>query len=146
MANDATLPVRRAMLTALKADAPMIALVPAADIHPQAPTAIPTWPFVKMGAPAGIPLKAACVDGNEITTSVHGFSKGRWSGNQLLEDAEDHAARIGSAIADALGGKLLNLDGGGKAKVIWTGSQLLIDQDEAGAFHSIQNFRVRVVT
>lgn len=145
MANDLTLPVRRAMLTALKADAALTGIVAAASIHPQAPAARPQWPFVKMGSPSGIPVRAACVDGNEITLAVHGFSKGRWDSDVLQETAEDHAARIGAAIADALGGKSLALDDGGNARVRWTGQQLLIDGDEAGAFHTVQNFRVRCI-
>lgn len=148
MANDASLPVRRAGLTALKADAGLTAadMVPAASIHPQSPAGTPEWPFVKWGAPAGIPIRApGCVDGNEITVAVHGFSNGRRSGDALLETAEDHAARIGAAIASALDGKRLDLAGGGAARFRWTGSQLLIDGDEAGAFHTVQNFRVRVI-
>lgn len=148
MANDATRPVRRAALAALKADAGVTAadLVPAASIHPQAPPGQPDWPFIKWGAPSGIPIRVpACVDGSEITVAVHGFSKGRRVGDQLVETAEDHAARIGAAIAEALDGVRLDIEGGGWAKFKWTGSQLLVDGGEADAFHSVQNFVVRVL-
>lgn len=146
MATDATLPVRRAGLTALKADADLIALVPASSIHPQVPASAPVWPFVKWGAPSGIPVRAACVDGNQITVAVHGFAKPRFNGSgAVVETAEDHCSRIGATIAAALDGKRLDLEGGGRATFRWEGSQLLVDQDEADAFHSVQNFRVRVI-
>lgn len=145
MANDATLPVRRAILTALKADGPLIAIVPAASIYPQATTATPAWPFIRYGSPAGVPVRASCVDAVEITVAIHGFAKPRLAGSQIIETAEDHAARIGAAIATALGGKSLALEGGGNARLRWTGSQLFGDADEADAFHTVQNFVARVI-
>jgi hypothetical protein len=145
MAFDATLPVRRAGLTALKADAPLTAEIAETSIHPQVPREAPVWPFVKWGAPAGIPIRASCVDGNEVTVAVHGFSKGRWTGASLIETAEDHAARIGALIASALDAKRLELEDGGWATFRWAGSQLLVDGEDADAFHTVQNFRVRVI-
>lgn len=144
MANDATREVRRAGLTTLKADADLIALVPTSQIHPQAPLEAPLWPFVKWGASSVIPRRApVCLDGCEVTVAVHGFSKGRWLNDALIETAEDHAARIGKAVANALGGKRVEMDEGW-AVFTWAGSQLLMDGAEAGAFHSVQNFSVRV--
>lgn len=147
MANDSTLPVRRAVLVALKNDAPLLAIVPKAQIHPQTVPPTPTWPFIRHGAPSGIPITASCVDGQEITFALHGFAKPRLNGSgQVVETAEDHAARIGAAMAKALDGKLLPLDTGHKARIRWTGSQLLQDGAEADAFHTIQNFRARIIS
>lgn len=145
MANDATRPVRRAGLTTLKADTPLTTLVPETSIHPVAPASQPPWPMVKWGVFQVIPVRAACVDGCELTGAVHGFSKGRRAGTSLLETAEDHCARIGAAIARALDGRALDLETGGTARFRWTGAQLLIDGAEADAFHTVQNFRVRVI-
>lgn len=146
MANDASLPVRRAGLTLLKADPALIALVLESSIHPQSPLSAPSWPFVKWGSPSGLPIRAqGCVDGCEITVAVHGFSKGRRSGDTLLETAEDHAARIGGAVASALDCKRVELDGGGTVTFVWTGSQLLVDGAEADAYHTVQNFVARVI-
>lgn len=145
MANDLTLPIRRATLAELKANAPLLALVSASNMHPQTTPASPAWPFVKMGAPSGLPIRAACVDGHEGIFAVHGFAKPRMSGAQMVETAEDHAARIGSAIASALDRKHLEIDGGYRVSVTWTGSQLLQDGAEADAFHTVQNFGVRVL-
>ncbi len=145
MANDRTLEVRRAVLTALKADAGLIAIVPAASIYPMTVPAEPTWPFIKMGAPSGIPIRGACVDGVSGIFAVHGFSKGRYTGQRLVETGEDHAARIGAAIAAALDKQGLMLDDDIRLHVLWTNSQLMMDGAEAGAFHAIENFAVRTL-
>lgn len=146
MANDLTLPIRRACLAELKGDAGLLALVPAAQMYPQTTAPAPEWPFTRMGAPSGLPIRAGCVDGNEGSFAVHGFAKPRYDGSGgMVETAEDHAARIGGAIASALDRKRLTLDGNQSARVTWTGSQLLQDPEEADAYHTVQNFRVRVL-
>lgn len=146
MARDSSLEVRRAILTAAKADEALTALVPAGSIHPQAPLSTPSWPFIRYGGPTVIPLTGACLDGCEVTVALHGFAKPRvTAAGALLESAEDHAARIGAFIAAALDRMQLTLDSNHKARVRWTGSQLLQDGDEADAFHTVQNFRVRVL-
>jgi Protein of unknown function (DUF3168) len=145
VANDLTLPIRRATLAALKADAALTALVPPASIYPQTVSAMPAWPFVRMGAPSGLPIRATCVDGNQGNFAVHGFAKPRDIDGTIVETAEDHAARLGAAIASALDRKVLVLDGGQRARLTWTGSQLLLDGAEADAFHTVQSFGVRVL-
>lgn len=142
MANDLTLPIRRANLAALKAFQLLTDLVPATSIYPPVPPS-PVWPFVKHGVISGVPIRANCVDGFVGIFAIHGFAMARIEGGAVVETAEDHAARIGAFIASALDRRRLPLDGGLWAKVRWTGSQLMQDGDEAGAFHSVQNFRVR---
>lgn len=145
MATDSTLAVRRAILTTLKADVGVTALVAASSIHPQSPREAPAWPFIKYGSPSGTPITASCVDGSEITVALHGFAKPRSLAGQIVETAEDHAARIGAAIARALDKRCLAL-GFGTARVRWRSSQLLQDGAEADAYHHISNFRVRVIS
>lgn len=135
-ARDAMLPVRRAVLATLKSDSDLTALVPAARIYPQSPPAQPTWPFIRYGAPSNVPRRGACLDGCDVSVAVHGFSKGI--------DAEDNAARIGAAIARALEGKKVDL-APGRGSIIWRGSQLLQDGDEAGAYHVVVNFLIRAL-
>ena len=147
MANDVLLPARRAILMTAKADANLTALVPAARIYPQAsPVASPTWPFIIYGSPSGLPIRAACIDGLEITVAMHSFAAPRLQGGSIVETAEDHAARIGAAVAKALDGKRPTLPGGGYLSILFVGSQLLIDGGEADAFHHICNFRARAIT
>lgn len=145
MAIDSLLPVRRAILTLLKADAALTALVPAAQIYAQAARSNDLWPFIRWGSPSAVPRRASCLDGQIISSALHGFSKGRWSGKRELETAEDHAARIGAAIAAAVDGRRVAIPGG-YAAIRVSGSQLLLDRDEASAFHTVQNLRIRAVT
>lgn len=146
MANDFTLPVRRAILTGVKADAPLTAEVPASSIHPQSPLVEPTWPFIKYGASSGIAIRASCVDGNELAGALHGFSRGRHDGTgALVETAEDHAARIGALMAKAIDRRVFTLDDGRQVKVRWTGSRLLPDGAEPDAYHTIQTFTARAL-
>lgn len=147
MATEGSLPIRRAILTALKADGAVTALVPAASIHPQSPVGEPTWPFIKSGSPSAIPIEGACVDGDEFIIAIHSFAKPRYSGsNAMVETAEDHADRIGTAVLRALHRNRLQLESGAFAKVRRTGFQLLRDGAEADAYHHVANFRVRVIS
>lgn len=144
---DALLPVRRAILATVKQDAALVALVPAERIYTQAASSpAPTWPFVLYGAPTGIPIRQSCVDGMEVTVAIHSFAKAREQAGSVVETAEDHAQRIGAAVVKALDGKRPPLPGGGYARILFTGSQLLIDGGEEDAFHHIANFRVRAIT
>lgn len=145
MAIDSTREVRRAILTLLKNDATLTALVPKTRIYSQGGATNPNWPFVIYGAPSIVPVRANCVDGGELIVAVHGFAKERVSGGRTVETPEDHASRIGSAIASALDRRSPGI-AGGVAKILWTGAQLLIDGGDASAFHTVQNFRIRCLT
>jgi hypothetical protein len=129
----------------MKANPALTAIVPAASIYPQTTTAVPPYPFIRCGSPIGVPIIGSCVDGMIVTLAVHGFSTGRYVDQQLIETAEDHASRIGAAIAASLDKAAFDIPGG-KAKVRWTGPQLLQDPEEANAFHTVQNFQVRCIT
>jgi len=146
VASDALLPARRAILATLKADLAVTELVPASSIYPQVAAPSPTWPFIIYGSPSGLPIRSACVDGTEVTVAIHSFARARMVGSQMMETAEDHAARIGAAVARALDGKRPELPGGGYLRISYRGSQLLIDGAEADAFHHIVNFRCRAIT
>lgn len=147
MARSRALPIRRAMLARMKASAPLTAIVPGASIFGQTVPADKTWPFVKTGAPSATgAVRGTCMNGAEGIVAIHGFSNGRRQGKKLIETAEDHAGRIGDAIAEALDGTRLPLDGGGAVKLTWTGDQLLQDPEEASAFHTVQNFAWRFLS
>jgi hypothetical protein len=145
MAIDSTIAIRRGMLILAKSNAALIAIVPAKDIYPQKVSDDHGWPFIRSGAPSVIPVRASCVDGGEWTVAMHGFAKERMFGTQAIETAEDYAGRIGAALATALDGRAITLDNG-RATIRWTGGQLLMDPDEADAFHTVQNFVVRAIT
>lgn len=146
MANDSILAVRSGLLKLMKANAALVALVPKASIFSQWTKAVPAYPFIRCGSPIGIPLRASCLDGAEVTLAVHGFSSGiKDSSASITLPAEDHAGQIGAAIAKALDRQNFAISGG-EAKVRWTGSQLMIDPEETEIFHTVQNFRVKCMT
>lgn len=143
---DPLLSSRRAILKALKNNADIIAIVPAARIYPQTAPASPTWPFIKTGAPSDVPITATCVNGSELIIAVHGFAKPRTgTGGVVLETAEDHCSRLAGAIRDALHLRRLPLDEGGYATIRFTNRQLLQDGAEADAYHAVINLRVRCI-
>lgn len=144
MAIDSTREIRRAALARLRASE-AVTLIVDDRIFGQTPPKEPPFPFTLWGAIALTPLRASCLDGAEGVVAVHGFAKDREEGGSVIEDAEDHASRLGSAIAASLDGYLAEIPGG-TAAFRWTGSQLLVDSDDPGAFHTVQNFRIRCMT
>lgn len=145
MAIDSTLAVRRVGLARLRISPSVIDLIPAEQWYPQAAPAKPVWPFGKWGSPSVLPRRASCLDGSEITVAAHAFARARIINGSIVETAEDHAARIGAAMAQALDGYSVDIPGG-YARFQWTGSQLLLDGLEADAFHVVVNLRVRCTT
>jgi hypothetical protein len=145
MANDSTLLARQVVLQILEADTDLLALVAKGSIYPQRTDANPAWPFIRCGSPSVLPVRAACVDGGNLTMAVHGFAKPRMEGESIVETAEDHASLIGAAIARALDRQKVPI-AGGTLTISWQGSQLLQDPEEADAFHTVQNFRIRCIT
>lgn len=136
--------LRRAVLARLKADAPLIALVPSASIYGQAVPSSRAWPFVKLGPPLTLRLRQSCVDGGIITLDVHAFAQARKSGSQTVETAEDHASRIGEAIETALQDNRLDMGGDITARIRLSDMQLLQD-DEPEAFHYLAQINARVL-
>lgn len=145
MAIDSTLAVRRAALSALAASARLAELVSRESIYPQRPPNKPSWPFIRYDTIVGVPIRATCLDGQQVTFRVHGFAGPRKQGQSVVETAEDLAARIGAAIAAALDCTRLTIPGG-TASVRWLDSRLIVDGAEADAFHTIQSFQARCIT
>ena len=118
--------VRRALMTRLKGDAALTALVPAASINPPG---TPTWPFIVLRAPVTQRLKAGCVNGGQGSWDVHAFAGPRLSGGAVVETAEDHAGSIGAAIEAALADNWLALPNEAKVRVRLSDIRLLQDGD-----------------
>jgi hypothetical protein len=113
----------------LKANPVVTGLVSATSIYPQATPAKPAWPFIKTGAVSSLPFRASCVDGENVSISVHGFTKG-----MAGVSAEDHAMQIGEAIKKTLD-RSAALITGGRIRMRISDQQLLVDQGEADSFH-----------
>lgn len=130
MARDLSLQLREAIITRLRADAQLIALVPPARIYGMRQPATTLWPFTRYGSTDTKPALAQCWDGQVVNLTLHAFSKAQY---------EDEVAQISSAIAEALGGAVLTLEDAeaSKAHLRWRQSQIVPDAAEASAWHGI---------
>lgn len=140
MAKDASLYVRRAVVSRLKAEAAVADIV-ASRVYGLAPPAGPTWPFVKMQPASSVPMRATCLDGSRIAFRVSGFAKG---------PDETNAAILGEAIAMCLDGLSVPLsDAPYPARLTsirWLGTQTIPDPEEASAWHAIVSFEATVTS
>lgn len=132
MANDVSLPVRRAIIPLLRADAALVALVPAERIYPEQPDALPEWPFVRYGTPTFLPDRSTCGDGGAIRCAVHSFAKGPQS---------DEAAKIARRIAKVLDDADLTTEDGEPLTITVLGGQTLSDD---GGWHVTTEFEALV--
>lgn len=142
MARDLSLAVRRAIVAALEDALAVTAIVPVERIYAVEPPAEPIWPFIRYGLAAPAPFRASGLDGHRLALSVHGFARG---------PQEDAVADLGAAIAAAIDGAdgrgrvlPLEVDPPATAHVAWTGSRLLRDGEEAGAYHVVVGFEAVV--
>lgn len=75
MPRDLSLELRRAVVAHLRADAALIALVPAAKIFGEFATT-EDRPFIRMGDPIVTGWEASCWDGSESDFTIHAFAEG----------------------------------------------------------------------
>jgi hypothetical protein len=139
MAKDHSLILRRGIVSYLKANAGLTALVPASSIYGEQPTAQPAWPFVRYGLASVTPARFGCYSGGDHAVTIHSFAKGPGTDSILL---------IRAAIIAALDDASVPLDSDDGAKVTLlshTLSNLIRDTEEAGAYHDIHNFTVSVL-
>ncbi len=133
---------RRALLTTAKADAALTALVPVASINPDGE---PDWPFVVLRSPRTLRLRASCVRGATVTFDLHAFAGPRLVAEQVVETAEDHALRIGSALESALDDARLTLENGAICSIRFSDTNLLPD-GETAAMHWFSQLNLRVLS
>jgi hypothetical protein len=145
MAGDLIREARRAVLTALKGSPGVTSIVPAASIHPSTIPPSPTWPFVRWGAPRSTPIDLTCTAGATVAFLLHGFAKDRYAAGALVETAEDHASRLGSALKLAVHKRRFPVGGGPTALVRVRSVTLLRDGDEEGAYHAALSCDARVL-
>lgn len=120
---DPSLAVRGQIIAALKADAQLTAIVPAARIYPRKVPASPTWPFIRLGVLTATPLRLDCTDGAEVTGAVHCFVK---AVPGSIPDPEALAMTINSHVARVLDA----LEDGAVSQ-----AQVIEDGAEADAYH-----------
>lgn len=135
---DPSLSVRGKIISALKADAQLTAIVPAARIYPGKTPATVTWPFIRVPILTGTVAELDGGGGSEQAGVIHCFTK------QAVDvpDPEAQAAtinahivRIVSAIDDVL------LADGESLGVHAVQTQVIEDSAEADAYHGIVQIR-----
>lgn len=140
MARDSSLYVRRAVVSRLKAEAAVAAIV-ASRVYGLSPPATPTWPFVKMQPPTAVPLRATGLDGTRIAFRVSGFAKGA---------DETEASILAQAIGSCLDGLTVPLsDAPWPARlshINWRSTDIFRDPEEATGFHASLVFDATVTS
>ncbi|QEH79945.1 DUF3168 domain-containing protein [Sphingomonas sp. C8-2] len=133
---DPILPVRGKLIAALKADAPLAAIV-GARIYPAKVPADVAWPFMRLDGASSIPFRGDGGSGGEVTGLIHNFVKA--SGTILDPEAmcatiNSHVVRIIEAM-DAVA-----LTGDTEIGVFARLSQIVPDPAEADAFHGFVRY------
>lgn len=136
---DYSLALRRAVLKALKADAGVVAIIPAGSLYPSVVPTARTFPFGRYGAPQTTPFRLS-----GLSASSHRFTYHTFVNSLPTRTAEDRAYDVANSIQEALEGRNLPLEGGMHATVSWLGSNCLIDRDEPTNWHAVINFAADV--
>lgn len=149
MAEDFTLPLKRAALIAMKHDAFVAAIIPPASMFPGTVPADPVFPFSRFGTVMAAPFRASGLDSSSFRFSVQGFTKPLRQNpsdltSPIIATAEDQIYKIGSKIKDCLDNATLTLDGGRKARFAWVQTLPMIDGADADAWMTTVTFRVEV--
>lgn len=133
---DLTLPLRRAIITHLKTDPAITALV-GNRVYNETPANV-VWPFVLYGNPISDAYEQSCAEGIEASLTIHVFAKGPTS---------DAANEIGAAIVKSLtAGPVFDPAGSLRADAFeWERTQTIRDTDEKSAYHAIVDFTVIAV-
>lgn len=138
-ARNAIIPARRAVLAAMKGEATITALVPAARVYPPKVPTSPTWPYIRHGVGISTPIKATCLNGASVVAAISAFGKG----------GDEVAGAIGDAISDFLDGPdglglSLEMPDGRMATVQVESNNIIQIDLEADNWMSITSIRVSV--
>lgn len=146
MARDLSHAVRIAILTAMKGEPSITALVPAPSIYPAQPPSVPVWPFLLYGAPIVTPVRAAGYDGSAIVVAVHAYAKGPGDETTSAITAAVAAFLDGPSSPDdhAPQGLSLDMASGIYATVQVQSAQTFQDGSDANSWHGVVSCRVTV--
>lgn len=133
MTLDPSLFVRGKIITALKADSDLTAIVPAARIYPSKSPTSPTWPFIRVPMLIGTPTPMDGGGGSAQSGVIHCFTKA----GDGVPDAEAQAATINRHIARIVSEISVPLDDGEALEVHVRQTQVIPDSAEADAFHGL---------
>lgn len=126
-----------AMLRALKADAALVALIPASRIYPQKVPNKPKRPFVKLGVPVVTPRKVDGGDAADIDIAVHCFV----STADQIPDPRAFSMNVASHVLRILDG-MDDVDlGQGMELEVYVGQAQTMQEDDADHWHSFVTVR-----
>jgi len=135
---DPSLSVRGKIIAALKADAQLTAVVPAARIYPGKSPASPTFPFIRVPMLIGTVAELDGGSGSDQSGVIHCFTK-LVTG---VPDPEAQAATINAHIVRIVSGiDDVTLADGESLGVHAVQTQVLEDSAEADAYHGIVQVR-----
>lgn len=132
---DLSLPLRQAVIAALRASTAIHALV--ADRIYDAVPAEPTRPYLRYGVPIIVPYEATGIVGSDVDITVHVFDVG---------PKNDRAYQIAKTVKDALDEASLTITGGYTLSLMWTGSQALGDEEGSAFVHHLVQFNVIIAS
>lgn len=124
------LATRRGLVTHLKADVPLVAVLPAARIFGEKAAPDVQWPYLRMGE-----FEAGGEPRHLINCNIHVHSK---------SDFTDECAQILELAELSLDSAVLTLGDGSRANVSVNSSRIIDDPDERSAWHGILSIEVRV--
>lgn len=119
--------IRTQILTALKADSIVTAIVPAGRIYPSKTPSGVTWPFIRYGSATMTPNSLSCWKGGTVSGMVHCFV----GVSGAIHDAEAICGDLAEAMADCIGEL---------PTTFATSFQILPDPEEPDAWHGIVYF------
>jgi hypothetical protein len=128
-----SLTLRQQSILRLRADADLIAIGSPAigsRIYETPPSTV-TWPWVRYGGPDETPVRK----GSKVRFTIHTFSK---------TDFSDECANMNAAVQAGLEDAVIDLEPGVTARLVWEGSQILPDPEEAGAYHGVNGFTATI--
>jgi hypothetical protein len=140
---DLVVPLEKAVLAWLKADAAVTAIIPTTQIYPQRAPATPLKPFCKPGTQIAAPYTGHRRR-REIRFPVYIRADARKNGSEIIETARDHMGRCVGAIVDSLYRARLPVSGGTAQFVLINDIRRMVD-GEADAMEGNIEFRARVM-
>lgn len=146
MAGDLIRDVRRAVLSHMKADAALGALVPPANMHPATVPTGQAWPFTRLDGFRSAPEDGPCHAGATVAFIAHAFTQPALAsdGETVVELAEDRAGKISAAMKLALHNRRVPV-ADGTALLRVRSVQILSDPAEAQAYHAVVQVEARAI-
>lgn len=136
---DPSLSVRGKIIAAMKGDAQLTAIVPAARIYPGKSPASPTFPFIRVPILTGTVAELDGGSGSDQSGVIHCFTKLATPG---VPDPEAQAATINRHIVRIVSGiDDVDLGDGESLAVQAVQTQVIEDGAEADAYHGIVSVR-----